>query len=174
MQQFLSQLPQRFTLGVHAPYERRLKAYSLLHRLPYAGVCVTLHRPSHNLLDLLKKEGLPTEKLYFIDAISKQIQSGFEMDNASYLLPPFDLGRLDKAMQHVLQQHGVGTKFLIFDSVHDLFHFYDEKTILPFLDYFLDHMRRLHVNPIFLYDKTKLTRRVMKRLQLYCNHLLEV
>lgn len=174
MQAIFSQLPQRFILGIHAPSFRRSKAYQVLHHLPYHGVCVTLHQPSHNLLDLLQMSGLPTEKLYFIDAISKQIDSGFEVQNASYLAKPFDLGRLDQAMEHVLQRHGVGQKFLIFDSLHDLFHYYDEKTILPFLDYFLDKMRKLQVNPIFLYDKSKLTRRVIKRLQLSCHHLVDL
>ncbi|MBI1972715.1 hypothetical protein HYS50_01790 [Candidatus Woesearchaeota archaeon] len=173
VQQIFSQLPQRFILGIHAPLFQRSKAYQVLHHLPYPGVCVTLHQPSHNLYDLLRRSGLPADKLYFIDAISKRIQSPFELAQASYVGGPFDLGRLQEAIEHVVPRHGVGRKFLIFDSLHDLFHFYDERTILLFLDYFLDKMRTLHVNPIFLYDKTKLTRRVIKRLQLYCHHLLE-
>ncbi len=175
MQQVLNHLPQQFVLGIHAPYEKRLQAYKVLHKVTTPGIAVTLHRPSHNLSDMLQAQGLPVNNLYFIDAMSKLIQSETEIPNASYIGAPFDLGRLDQAMEHVIKSYGgLGRKFLIFDSLHDLFHYYDEATILSFLDYFLDKMRRLHVNPILLYDKTKLTRRIIKRLQLYCNHLLEV
>ncbi len=175
LQHVLNHLPQSFILGIHTPFEKQLQAYNVLHTVTTPGVAVTLHRPAHILSDMLQAKNLPLQGLYFIDTISKQIQSGFELPNASYVGAPFDLGRLDKAIEHVVQHHGgLGKKFLIFDSLHDLFHYYNEATILSFLDYFLDKMRTLHVNPILLYDKTKLTRRVIKRLQLYCNHLLEL
>lgn len=175
VQQVLNHLPNTFILGIHTPFEKRLQAYKVLHQLHTPGIAVTLHRPAHLLFDMLQAQGLPTAKLYFIDAMSKQIQSGFEMENASYVGAPFDLGRLDQALEHVIPQHGgVGKKFLILDSLSDLFHYYDETTILSFLDYFLDKMRKLQVNPIIMYDKGRLTRRVIKRLQLYCNHLIEV
>jgi archaellum biogenesis ATPase FlaH len=175
LQHILHHLPQTFVLGIHAPFEKRLQAYKVLHHVSTPGIAVTLHRPAHNLLDMLQAQGLPTNNLYFIDAISKCIQSGFELPNASYVGAPFDLGRLDQAMDHVAKSYGgIGRKFLIFDSLHNLLHFYDEATILSFLDYFLDKMRKLHVNPIILYDKSKLTRKIIKRLQLYCNHLVEV
>lgn len=175
LQQVLRDLPQTFVLGIHTPLEKRLQAYKVLHKVTTPGIVVTLHHPSHNLLDMLQAQGLPTTNLYFIDTMSKLIQSGFELPNASYVGAPFDLGRLDQAIDHVIKAYGgLNKKFLIFDSLHDLFHYYDESTILSFLDYFLDKMRRLHVNPILFYDKSKLTRKIIKRLQLYCNHLLEV
>ena len=175
VQHVLQHLPQNFVLGIHAPFEKRIRAYNVLHHVTTPGIAVTLHRPAHILLDMLQAHELPTQHLYFIDTVSKRIQSEFELPQASYVGAPFDLGRLDKAMDHVIQAYGgIGRKFLIFDSLHDLFHFYDEATVLSFLDYFLDKMRRLHVNPIILYDKSRLTRRIIKRLQLYCHHLLEV
>ena len=79
---------------------------------------------------MLQAQGLPTNKLYFIDTMSKQIQSPFELSNASYVGAPFDLGRLDQAIEHVVKAHGVGAKFLILDSLSDLLHYYDEATVL--------------------------------------------
>ena len=175
MQHILANLPQKFILGIHAPLNQRVHAYRVLHHLATPGIAVTLHRPAHILHDMLLAQGLPTQNLYFIDAMSKQIQSPFELPQASYVGAPFDLGRLDQAMDHVIQQYGgVGRKFLILDSLQDLLHYYDEQTVLAFLDYFLDKMRRFHVNPIIMYDKNRLTRSIIKRLQMYCNHLLEV
>ena len=174
LQHVLNHLPNRFILGIHAPFEKRLQAYKVLHKVTTPGIAVTLHRPAHILSDMLQAQGLPTNKLYFIDTMSKQIQSPFELSNASYVGAPFDLGRLDQAIEHVVKAHGVGAKFLILDSLSDLLHYYDEATVLSFLDYFLDKMRRLHTNPILIYDKGKLTRGIIKRLQLYCNHLFEV
>lgn len=170
----LSTLPNRFILGIHAPFEKRLHSYGVLHHLSTPGIAVTLHRPAHVLQDMLHAKNLPTHSLYFIDAISQQIQSPFTLSNASYVGAPFNLARLDKAIEHVAQQYkGMEQKFLIFDSLHDLLHYYDEATVLSFLDYFFDKTRTLHLNPILMYDKGRLTRKIIKRLQLHCHQFLE-
>ena len=91
----LVNLPKDFTLVVNTSNpHKHLYSYELLDWMHTEGICLLLNRTSYNLKNMLNILGFNTNKLYFIDTISKRIDSKFRTDKTEYLYTNKDLSEI--------------------------------------------------------------------------------
>ena len=101
---------------------------------------------------------------YFIDTISKRIDSKFKNDRTEYLYTNKDLGEIAHSIERVISKMPPGDKFIIIDSLHHLLMHHDEKTALEFLDFLNKRLRLLRLNRIYLTDYSKLKQIIKNKL----------
>ena len=113
-------------------------------------------------------------KLSFADHVSKEIGSPIEQTNTVYATGKFTLEKADKLLTHIVQETNKERKLLIFDAVHDLYTYYTEAQIISFLDHIIDRARILQLNPVFLFDRRKVTTRLVKRLDMISDGIIKI
>ena len=161
----LVNLPKDFTLVVNtSDPHKHLHSYELIDWLPTEGICLLLNRTSYNLKNMLNILGFDTHKLYFIDTISKRIDSKLKTDRTYYLHTNKDLNQISNSIEKVSSLMPSGDKFIIIDSLHNLLMHHDEKTSLNFLDFINQRLRLLRLNRIYLTDFNKLKPSIKNKL----------
>lgn len=161
----LVNLPKDFTLVVNiSDPHKHLYSYELIDWMPTEGICLLLNRTSYNLKNMLNILGFDTHKLYFIDTISKRIDSKFKTDKTEYLYTNKDLSEIAHSIERVISKMPPGDKFIIIDSLHNLLMHHDEKTAIEFIDFLNKRLRLLRLNRIYLTDYNKLKQNVKNKL----------
>ena len=82
---------QHAVIGVQISQDNHLQGYQFLRDTPYATIAVLLNRPAHNLSEMLEKKGMPLQNLFYVDHVSKVIDSPFEHSNAVYSMGKYTL-----------------------------------------------------------------------------------
>jgi hypothetical protein len=123
---------------------------------------------------MLEKKGMPVHNLLFVDHVSKVINSPVEHRNTAYSTGTFTLHKTHTLLSQLVAQTNKERKLVIFDALHDLHHYYDQKTILAAVDHFIDHSRILHLNPVFLFDQSKTTKAVAQKLNRVCDKIIKI
>ena len=143
--------------------DQHIAAYQLLNHIPHTAVALTLNRPAHLLIDRLHAHSINVQGMSFVDMVAKHIQSPLELSETTYLTEPLTLGRIDA----LLEKH-IGTpkqrQLLFVDALHDLLNYYDEPTVLRFVDHLIDKAHSLRLNPIFLLDSTKTSKKFSRKI----------
>ncbi len=145
--------------------ESHLPAYDILHSLHTDGMCLVVNRTSYNLRNMIAHRGINTDKLFFIDTVSRAIQSPFTIQNCEYLAHAKDLTKLAAAIENVKSKLPAGDKFLVIDSLHDLVYQHKEKTMLEFMDFLSKRLRLLRIKTIIIADKRRLGKNIKKKLE---------
>ena len=165
---------QHFSLALEVPSERHLEAYGLLNQTHLNGIAVLLNRPAHTLVPMLDKRGVDVNRLTFADHVSKAIGSDLEQVNTVYSEGKYTMSKTDALLTTLVEKLNKEKKLLIFDALHDLHAYYDDKTLLRAIDFLIDRARILHLNPVFIYDRKKVTARVAKRLGAICDQIVKL
>lgn len=161
----LVNLPKDFTLVVNASSpHKHLYSYELLDWMHTDGICLLLNRTAYNLKNMLNILGFDTNKLYFIDTISKKIDSRFHNEKTEYLYTDTDLSLIANSIEKVLSKMPPGNRFIIIDSLHNLLIHHDEKSALNFIDFLNQRLKLLNLNRIYLVDYNKINNNVKNKL----------
>ncbi len=113
-------------------------------------------------------------KLSFADHVSKVIGSPIEQTNTVYSTGKFTLQKADQLITHIVQETNKERKMLILDAVHDLYKYYTEAQIISFLDHIIDRARILQLNPVFLFDRKKVSTKLVKRLDIISDRIFKI
>ena len=113
-----------------------------------SGCYVTLNRTFTNLKDLLIKNNISPNKLFFIDAISKEVEIVKEYDNCMYMAGPESLTELSEAIDEVLKNDK--HDFIFIDSINLLNIYNDPKTTVKFLHVFTEKVREKNMKGILI------------------------
>lgn len=155
MNDLIRELPHDFSILVNTSIDTHIEAYKILEHLHHSGgICITLNRPARNLKKLLDIHNIKNNHLYFIDCISRRISHQQKMEKCTYLSSP-DLTEIGLAVDS-LAKSIPGKKFLILDSLSTLRLYHSKETIELFLNFFINRMRVLNINPIVLNEKQEL------------------
>ena len=152
----------KFTSGLK-PSEELFAAIRLdsVHR---DVIFLALSHPAHNMIRTLERLGVDTNKLQFIDAITKRIGSKTSVDGCVYLHSR-DYNEALKAIEKKVQGKGIQDNVLFVDALHHLLLQDDSKTAMNFLDFFHKRLKVLRLSSIFLVDLERLHPDVRSKLE---------
>jgi len=104
-------------LDTESYLETNIKTVKLLQKKGLSGVYVSIQRPFKNISSLLKKQGIESNKIIFIDvasAVSKETQE--KCKECVHISPELDVDELVKAIYTSIEKMK-GKKFIFIDSL---------------------------------------------------------
>lgn len=133
------------------------------------GVYVTLNRPYETMENTLKKVGIDTRMIIFIDAITK-IAGGniLKKRNCLFIGSPERLSDISIAMDQAVRAlpH---EKFVFFDSLSILLLYNHPNTVAKFIHFLSGKMRVWHVRGIIISLRKKEDEGLIKELLQFCD-----
>lgn len=140
----------------------------------FEKVCyVSLNRPYATLLASLKKEGVPTEKLYVVDAITRTAMVPQESDSCSYVSSPGALTELSVAISKVMDDKNCNG-YIIFDSLSTLLVYESDTTIAKFVHFLMAKVRVAGCNAIFTVLKQDADSILVKDINMFADKVIDV
>lgn len=138
-----------------------------------SGIYLALNKPYDTLIENFKGK-LDTEKLFFIDAVSRTAGSKTERkENALFVNAPTSLTEISIAMEQILQIT-TEDKFLYLDSVSTLLTYNNEATTIKFIHFLINKLRASHAIGIFIVLREKAAEHVVSELAQFCDRVIEV
>jgi archaellum biogenesis ATPase FlaH len=122
-------------------------------RLP--GIYVSFNRPQRGIRKSLENAGIPVDKIFFIDCISKSLLGETEeIKNVLHIYRPTNLTVLNMAINKFVEEIP-GEKYLIIDALTTLFVYNKEKDVIEFIRSQIEKASEEKVELIALIPKTK-------------------
>src|SRR3989344_4880507 len=149
-----------------------LKFFSGKENLP--GIFVTTNMPYGKLVEELEKQGTRTDKIKFIDLISRiGSYSVKENINADFLEAPTELTELMLSIEKSAKQiHG--KKFLIIDSVSTLLIYNEAPTIEKFLHSLIGKLSTEETKTALLVSESEETKAIVHTISHFCDKVVRV
>lgn len=142
-----------------------------------AGIYVTINRPYKNLVGVLKKNGIRTDNLFFIDCITKTGGGRPEMtENCLYIASPQSLTELGVALTQATEAMGrKENKFLFLDSL-SVMSIYNELATVAQFSHFLTAWLRLQQlkGGILISMEKEIDEKLLLILTELCDRVIEV
>jgi hypothetical protein len=147
--------------------------YELLNYTKNYTLIVPLRRTARGQEILLNQHGYDLRKTYYIDILSKHINSSLEHKNTKYLHQT-NLKELHDEILEQLDNMGNCPKTLIIDDIHSLIPHHGELKTRRFLDNLTNNAEKKLTKTILLTDHKKLPTEVSKFLFHRSNEILEL
>jgi KaiC/GvpD/RAD55 family RecA-like ATPase len=124
--------------------------YELVKKKGQRGVYVTLNRSSPRLVDVFAQKGIPTDSIFFVDAVAP-IAGSCQNDESCCLCDPHNLSELSITVFKNLEKLPAEKRsFLVFDSLSSLLISNKTAQIPKFLHTFTAEMRPWNLNGIIV------------------------
>ncbi|MBN2331166.1 MAG: CBS domain-containing protein [Candidatus Aenigmarchaeota archaeon] len=134
-------------------------------------IYVTVNKPYFSIIGTLKKKGIRTDSMYFIDASSEE---GDVSKGANYekLSGPSDMTEIILSVDRCLKSK----KFegLIFDSISTLLAYHDEELVIRFAHSLVNKLRNTNVKGIFFCTKEDMKTNLMKNLNMLADYSADI
>ncbi len=139
------------------------------------GMYITLNRSYEFMKETLAKEKIDTEKIYFIDAISKGTgDKTIIKENVQYIESPRNLTELSVAIDELYQKLDEKPKFLVFDSISTLLIYNDIASVERFTHMIIGKLREWKIKGVLLMVKSEEHKGVVNSLSQFCDRILEI
>jgi len=129
------------------------------------GVYVTLNRPYSVLIKILEKNNINTDKLFFIDCITKTIESEKEEKKCIFLKNPQNLTNISIAIDEIITAIPSKNKSLFVDPVNTLLIYNRVETVSKFLHILTGKIRVLNLNGVLLSTEKELSPEFVDQLE---------
>jgi archaellum biogenesis ATPase FlaH len=113
------------------------------------GIYVSLNKTHKSTQDILKKEGISIENLFFIDCVTSE-----KIIPDVLNIPPTQLGQLSYAILSFIKELE-GKKFLLIDALSTLLIYNEENKVAQFVKEITEYASENNVEVIALSPKTK-------------------
>ncbi|MFH1663705.1 MAG: hypothetical protein ABH986_02765 [archaeon] len=147
----------------------------LLNHTKGNGLYITLNRSHEFMIETLKKEKIDTEKIFFIDAISRGTgKNVVETESVQFTESPRNLTELSVAIDDSYKRMEEKPKFLIFDSISTLLIYNDVSSVERFTHLIIGRLREWKIKGVLLMVKSEEQRGVVNSLSQFCDKILEI
>ena len=132
--------------------QMNMKIISELTAKGNACIIVTTNIPSSILTKLYSKNGIPIEKIHFIDAITKYSlgKAPINQPNTIFTSNPGNLTELGIAISETLKKRSGEDTTLIFDSISTLLIYLSSPNISKFIHFISNKIRLLDLKAVYL------------------------
>lgn len=139
------------------------------------GIYVTLNKPFKTIESVLKKAGIDTRVIIFIDAITKTSGGEIEKtDKCLFIGNPENLSDISIAMDQAVSSLKGKDKFLFFDSLNTLLMFNRAETVARFIHFLAGKMRVWKVKGIIISLEKKANKDLINELSQFCDIKFEL
>lgn len=136
------------------------------------GICVTLTRTVESLIKLLEARNIDTEKIFFIDCISKISGAKQTRKNCFYVSHPSNLTDMSIALTKAIENTGAGKKFFIVDSWSSLLIYNERKKVLGFSNFIINKLRANEINGFLITLSVKSDEEFAQGMSVFCDKVL--
>jgi archaellum biogenesis ATPase FlaH len=132
---------------------------NLLSKPTARGVYVTVNTPFKRLVMELKEWGVPVERLFFVDAVSKIDQEWREGKQVIFLNSPHDLPNLTAGIAEALYLNSPRKKFagkqnfVLLHSISSLLIYNKVETVQKFLEFLVDLTKGRYLKLFCLFEQ---------------------
>ncbi|MEW6295679.1 MAG: ATPase domain-containing protein [Candidatus Diapherotrites archaeon] len=149
----------------------------LVNEQDYRGVYITLNRPYSNMAQMISDNDINSEKLYFIDGVSKQNLRPNELkrdEKVIYIESIKSLTDLSIALTQVIPKIEAEKKFLFLDSISTLLIFNSPEVIGRFSHALTAKMRALGVSGAIVSIPSDTEPAIRQMLSALCDKVIKI
>jgi KaiC/GvpD/RAD55 family RecA-like ATPase len=144
----------------------------LTRELRLEGIYITLNTGYSKATDTMKKKGIDTAKLFFVDAVSKSTGKTIKSDNCSLVEGPQSLTELSMAIATTAASGKYS--FLVMDSINVLLLYNDLKTTEKFSHYLISRMRSINMGAIILSVQDETVDKMISTVSQFCDGIVRL
>ncbi len=154
--------------------EAGLVSIKILTGKGYNGIVLSASRPYANLLTLYRNNGIDTERILFMDCITKsQSSTPPQAGNVMYLDGLSALTNISISIDKAIKQT-VGNKFIFIDSLTTLLIYNEPGVFARFIHSILTKTRINGVNSLLIYLESETNREVRAEITQLCDRVIKV
>jgi hypothetical protein len=177
----LADMPEPFTVLILTQPSIHFATY--LDLLDFAineqkmeGVCLTITRPASSLKAILEKKGVSSEKLFFIDCISKIAGAAEPCDKCTFVSHPSNLTDISIALNNAVRETSGKNKkkFLIVDSWSSLLIYNDQRKVLGFSNFIINKLRAQSINSFMVTMREKSYEEFADSMSAFCDKVISI
>ena len=146
----------------------------LINEKDYIGIIVSVSRPYKSSVDLYEHRGIDTDKILFIDCISKS--HGAELDetgNVLYLEAASDLTNISLAINENMREIN-GKKFVFIDSITTMLIYNTPKIFARFVHGILTKLRISGVAGLLISLEKETDKEIRAQIAQLCDKIIKV
>ncbi|MGC8993464.1 MAG: DUF7504 family protein [Candidatus Aenigmatarchaeota archaeon] len=149
---------------------------TLIKEKKFSGIYITVNKPYFDLIKYLKENGISTENIFFIDAISKSVSKEIKMtDNCLFIPSPSHLTDLGIALTEALENmENKENKFLLLDSISTLLIYNNFETVAKFIHFIISRLRVFGLIGLIVSIEKLLDEKMINILIEMCDEAIEV
>ncbi len=159
------------------PFEYQKASISIVRHLTknkgLPGVYLSVNKPFASLQENFRKNGVRSELLIFIDAITSLAEgSAKESEHCYYLESPENLSDISIAISQAVESIDYKEKFIFIDSLSTLLIYNNPETIIKFIHFLVSKMRAWNVVGIILSLKKRGESGLIAELGQFCDETI--
>jgi KaiC/GvpD/RAD55 family RecA-like ATPase len=166
---------------VEVPAEKHMNVNSeamkiLINELGYTCVYITLSKTAVELDKLFKTEGIDTNKLFFIDAISQMYgEAAKESKRYNYTGGPLDVDSITVALRELLSSIQSEKKCVFLDSVTTVLLYNTLPRTIRFSKFLTQTLKQVGVDGVMVsMAKGETTKKLTLELQKLCDEFISI
>ncbi len=139
-----------------------------------SGIYVTLNRPYESLVEMLKESKINTERIFFIDCITKIAGKGKEAKNVLYLDSPQNLTSLSLIIEEAGKALPSGSRFMVLDALTTLTVYNSTETVLKFLHFLTNKIRIMRLDGVLLSVNKELEPMIQEQVEQFVDKIINM
>ena len=138
------------------------------------GIYITVNRPYHNLISILKDNKINTDNLFVIDAITLST-GGHPSDekNCIFLDSPTNLTDITIALRQAVDVLKDKKKFIFFDTLSTLLIYNQSNSVIKFAHFLTGRMREWDTTGVILSIEKEMNETLINQLTQFCDTKVE-
>ena len=149
-----------------------LKALVNEKKLP--GIYITVNKPYEDMLSFLRKNGINTSRVFFIDLVTKLTkEQPSRIDNCLFMESPESLTDLSIALGEAVRSIQ-GDKFIFLDTLSTLLIYNKAETVSKFVHFLTSKMRSWQVKGIIISLIKETKPELQAELSQFCDKLIDL
>jgi hypothetical protein len=152
--------------------DRLMNVIKDMSSLPGRLCYISLNRPYNSLITTFHKAGIDTQKIYFIDAITKTAQMPQNTPECEFVSSPGALTELSVAISKVMDSGQF--KYIVFDSLSTLLVYESDTTIAKFVHFLMAKVRVAGCNALFTCLKQDSDSVLIKDINMFADKVIHL
>lgn len=142
----------------------------LVNKEKSTGSYVTVNRPYKNMVQLMKTKNIDSDKIFFIDCITRKVEEPKEVKNCVFIDSPSNLTELGIALEEVFKQSE--HKFLFLDSLNILSVYNSVDRVVKFAHFLTSKMRMHDLKGIMISLHEETDKKLISELSQFCDKMI--
>ena len=176
----LKGMPKNFIVGIIMPnnsYEdlnMNLLRY-IINDKKSSGAYVSISKPYNHTLSLLKKSGISSNNIHFIDCITKGLGTSLQGDSKCTLVNgPSNLTELGIVLHNFFISSKEKNRFLYIDSISSLCIHNSLDSVLKFMHFITAKMRVFELSGVMLSMHEETDQKIISNLSQFCDKIVHL
>lgn len=148
---------------------------SMLNEKGYKCLYVTINRPYKVLVNILKKNGILTENIFFIDLISRLTRTAVDgVSDCLFIESPDSLTELSIAISESVKNMPGDKKLMFLDSLSTLLVYNQSGTVTKFAHFLFSKMKTEGVETIILSLEKEMEEKMTDQIAMFVDKVIRV